>query len=537
MNILIRSDASMQIGTGHIMRCLTLAGRLREGGHHVSFVCRSHPSNLMEQIQRQGFTVHALVTGIDIPLSTAQPKHASWLGASQQEDADAVISILTLLGQQGKPIDGLIIDHYGLDATWEKRMRPWVEWITVIDDLADRPHDCDLLLDQNHYFNAEIRYVKLVPATCKMLLGPHWSLLRPEFSALRKHPLRDRSMLRRILIFFGGTDPGDDTFKAVQALEFPEMEGIVADVVVGEANPHLEKITKACARQPKIQLHVQVDHMASLMAKADLAIGAGGTTSWERCCLGLPSLLVCVAENQKELIQDLEHAGAVRSLGQSVAVSGNSIATAIQNLVVHPKALMKMAEISAQLVDGLGVNRVAEAILNLKANVTSTTRGSSEADVTSLRRAKIQDLMQYFNWTNEEETRKNSFQTNPIDLETHTQWFQARLKDSECAMYILEVNGKSAGQIRFQFEVGVAEIGFSVAPEFRKRGIGVLLLKLGTERLRHEFHGKYNIQGMVKKGNLASAKAFIKAGFSSGIETTYQGVESLLFIQKVGDSV
>jgi len=216
MKIFVRADASVQIGTGHVMRCLTLADELRGRDAEIVFVCREFAGNLCGYIEEKGYVVHRLPVS-DAPDQGvgADLKHAAWLGADWQTDGGQVEEIIKRLAA---PLDWLIVDHYALDERWEEYLRPYVKKIMVIDDLADRAHDCDLLLDQNFYENLESRYDGLVSAWCKKLLGPKYALLRPEFREARKNLRKRDGHVKRIMIFFGGSDPANETTKALEAI-------------------------------------------------------------------------------------------------------------------------------------------------------------------------------------------------------------------------------------------------------------------------------------------------------------------------------
>ena len=207
------------------------------------------------------------------------------------------------------------MDSYALYIAWERRLRAVAARIFVIDDLANRVHDCDALLDQNFYRDAAHRYDGLVPATCEVRIGPRYALLREEFFAARRSLRTRDGHLRRVFVFYGGSDLTRETEKAVRALlAVPELR-LAADVVVGSSNAHLAEIKALCAGHENLHLHVQAQNMAALMATADLALGAGGTTTWERCFLGLPALVTVIAENQRSIAKDTAAAGLVRYLG------------------------------------------------------------------------------------------------------------------------------------------------------------------------------------------------------------------------------
>lgn len=340
MEILIRTDASQQIGSGHIMRCLTLANELTQKAQ-VSFICRELTGNMCDYIEQQGYIVHRL------PL----PETDDW-----QTDAKQTTAILAA---ENSVIDWLIVDHYGLDAQWETTMRPYVRKIMVIDDMANRRHDCDILLDQNLYMDMESRYQDLVPNNCQQLLGPKYALLRPEFLAARNTLRKRDGNIKRLLIFMGGSDPTNETTKTLEAIKLLNRLEIAVDVVVGASNPHQEQIKQLCISLPNAAYYCQVSNMAELMVKADLAIGAGGSTNWERCCLGLPSLVVTIAENQEELTHTLHEQGYLISLGQKHKVSSKIISQKLYEILNNPEQVLSFVEKGKLLVDGNGAKRVS----------------------------------------------------------------------------------------------------------------------------------------------------------------------------------
>lgn len=359
MDILIRADASLAMGQGHVMRCLTLAGTLREQGLLASFVCREHPGHLCDFIAAQGFPVGRLPMPAAALLPEAGAGYAAWLGGSWTDDAAQTRAVIE---QSGTRPQWVVVDHYGLDARWESELRASAERIMVIDDLADRPHDADLLLDQNLYPGMGSRYAGLVKADCIQLLGPGHALLRPEFTEARAH-LRSRDgSIRRILVFFGGSDATNETGKALDAMAMLDMAGVDVDVVVGAANPRREQLATRCAGLPRLRFHCQVPHMGELMSAADLSLGAGGSTTWERCATGLPSLVIAVADNQVAIAQGVAEAKAQRYLGREFEVSTHMLASAITAMRDNPEALQDMSVSALALVDARGANRVVAAM-------------------------------------------------------------------------------------------------------------------------------------------------------------------------------
>lgn len=360
MNIFIRTDASIRIGTGHIMRCITLADVLCEKGAKISFICREFPGNLCDFIENKGYKVYRLPYSETQFNDTCQcPSHLQWLGVSLEVDAKQTQHVLN--SQQ--EIDWLIIDHYAIDNQWEIQMRSHVKNIMVIDDLADRPHDCDLILDQNYYENLENRYKSLVPAHCRKLLGPKYILLRPEFQKARKKLKARDGQVRRILIFFGGSDPTNETEKALKAVQLLNRPDIAIDVIIGKTNPHKEKVKYLCSIIPNTTFYYQVSNMAELMSNADLAIGAGGSTLWERCYLGLPTITLVVAKNQLEAVESVSKFGAIWGLGWSNKIDARSLANVIKKAIDNPLILKKIELSTITIIgDGNGIDAVTKFI-------------------------------------------------------------------------------------------------------------------------------------------------------------------------------
>ena len=341
MKAIFRVDASLKMGTGHVMRCLTLAQVLNENGADVEFICRKHEGSLIDKIRSSGFVVHELEvfeeTKVDNKLA-----HSHWLGATQQQDADDCINIL-----KAEKLDWLIVDHYALDEQWQKRLKPCYEKLMVIDDLADKIFDCDVLLNQNLGTQIE-DYKNKIPDNCELLLGCNYALLRSEFSDLRERALVRRKNtieINNILISMGGSDNENITYDILQQLD--DRFNIV--VVLGSSSMHSDMIA-GYAEGKKIKVIIDADNMAELMLEADLAIGAGGSTSWERCCLGLPTLLFVTAENQRVVAENLEHSGAV--------IIVENLKDDLQMMASNFDLWRAISEKSQAICDGFGVKRI-----------------------------------------------------------------------------------------------------------------------------------------------------------------------------------
>ncbi|NOU01171.1 MAG: UDP-2,4-diacetamido-2,4,6-trideoxy-beta-L-altropyranose hydrolase [Gallionella sp.] len=352
LNITFRTDATSQIGTGHFMRCLTLAVALESQGAHIRFISRNLPAHLGEMLKakRMDFVALPNESAGEVGGDLA---HSQWLGASQTQDAHATVQALS-----DRQWDWIVVDHYALDARWESAVRGSTKKILAIDDIADRRHDCDVLLDQNFYSDMHSRYDGKVSAHCVQLLGPRYALLRDEFRQLRAQVKPRSGEVKKILVFFGGVDADNYTGLALDALATLANKAIKIDVVIGTQHPNREQIQQTCDAQG-YACHVQTSRMAELMAEADLAIGAGGSATWERCCLGLPAIVFSIAENQEQASRALANQGVVY-LG-SKEVFATEIERAMRYLFVSTR-LHEMSVRAAELVDGQGARRLSDVL-------------------------------------------------------------------------------------------------------------------------------------------------------------------------------
>jgi UDP-2,4-diacetamido-2,4,6-trideoxy-beta-L-altropyranose hydrolase len=338
--VAFRTDASLEIGTGHVMRCLTLADELQRNGIRPIFFCRSLAGDLRSEIARRGYELMTLQPLDQIAGTLGSGTYENWLGASYDQDAQETIRAITA----GEIFpDWLVVDHYGIDHRWEQLLRPFVGKTLVIDDLANRSHDCEMLLDQNLYDGMSDRYRQLVPPSAVLLLGPQYALLRDEFRRARAS-LRTRSgAIERLLVFFGGVDQVGMTSRTLAALNKLNRYRFSVVVVLGMGSPHCVEVEQIAKQMKNVTLYVQTNEMARLIAEADLSIGAGGTTTWERAYLGLPSLAAVVAENQRLMTDAAARAGVCHNLGWYEDVSEEVIAQAVTEACASPQLMRKMS--------------------------------------------------------------------------------------------------------------------------------------------------------------------------------------------------
>ena len=488
-NIAFRVDASNQIGTGHFMRCLTLADELKKQGAQVRFITRNLPAHLSDMLTQKGMEYLPLILD-DAKEALDDLAHASWLGTSQALDAQVTLQALA-----DQSWDWIIVDHYALDVRWEKAVRSSCKNLMVIDDLADRKHDCDVLLDQNYYADMQTRYVGKFPAHCQLLLGPRYALLREEFRTLREKVKVRAGDVKKILVFFGGVDASNYTSFAIQALAELNCRQQV-DVVIGAQHPNREQIQQSCIHHGFI-CHVQTATMADLMAEADLAIGAGGVATWERCCLGLPTISFCLADNQRKLITDGAAAGLLYA-----PISGRTLLEVIRdhlrNLLENPALIKLISERAINFVDGKGSLRVASAM------------GISSIEI---KQASKEDSKNLFDWRNHPKIREASINSASISWDEHQRWFEAVLTDKNRELIIGMAKDKTVGVVRFDIENDFAEVSIYLIQDAGFAGQGRNLLISAERWLNANRPEIRRIRASVLAENEVSKNLFLASSY------------------------
>ena len=358
MKIAFRTDASNLIGSGHIMRCLSLALELKRCGHEVLFVTRPNKGNLNEVLLQNGFVVKTLET---VPLKNTNKLNGyeKWLGCSQKTDAYDFIQVI-----RKKTIDWLIIDHYSLDFIWENEVKNYVKNIFVIDDLANRKHACDLLLDVGWFKNMQERYTNLIMDNCRTLLGPKNLLLRQEFFYYKQKKNSMNEKIEKIFLFFGGSDSKNLTSKFLEILSTDHFKRYFVNVVVGKNHPNLRYIEFLVKSREKTNLHIQVDNIAKIIYNSSFGIGAGGMNTWERISLGLPSLVVNTAENQEDSTKSLSDLGLIILLNDFFNLNNTDLKNRLEEAFSFKNSIKNRINQEFPFLDGRGCKRVVNILEN-----------------------------------------------------------------------------------------------------------------------------------------------------------------------------
>jgi UDP-2,4-diacetamido-2,4,6-trideoxy-beta-L-altropyranose hydrolase len=487
--VTFRADASVHIGTGHLVRCLALADAIRNRGGECRFLCSEVTESMAHVIESHGHALQRLGEG-GAPLRPG--------ALSPEEDARATLVALE------EPCEWLVVDHYALDAAWESRVRGSAHRILAIDDMAERRHDCDMLLDQNIQEDGPARYAARVPEHCQLLLGPRYALLRDEFAARRQLLQPRAGPVRRLLVCFGGADADNHTTLALEALRSLATRDFAVDVLIGAEHPHRGELETLCRRE-RFELHVQSLEVAAMLAAADLAVGAGGSMTWERCCLGVPALVLATAANQAPVVRAAAVAGVLCALPPG-RPEGRELTLHLQALLENELLRESISRVAMMLVDGHGAYRVARSL-----------GGGIAID---MRPAVAEDAANLFEWRNHPSVRGASRSMRAIDWTGHNRWLASVLHSPARLLLIAEHGGNPVGVVRFDLAEERAEVSIYMVPGHDPAVRGADVLAAAERWLAHDRPQVLELRAEVLGTNAASHRLFAGAGYER-ISTVY----------------
>jgi len=517
MKVIFRVDASLQMGTGHVMRCLTLAQALKENGADVKFICRKHEGSLIDKIRSSGFVVHELEVLEEAEVDT-KLAHSHWLGATQQQDADDCIDIF-----KAEKIDWLIVDHYALDELWQKRLKPYYKKLMAIDDLADRKHQCNILLDQT-FGRQQEDYSEFIPKECQLLLGSQYALLRPEFAKWRPYSLERRSKLefKQLLVNMGGVDVDNVTERILDELKLCNLPNdLHITVVMGGSSPHLESVkSKATTLPYKTEVKVDVGNMAEIMANSDIAIGAAGATTWERCCLGLPTIQIVIAKNQQFSAETLARQNIVKLVKE--------IKETTYLLESSSKWMKSVSSSALEICNGMGVYKVFNKMSDYKIILEKF----GEVDLCNYVNLNENDKMQVLNMRNHPEIKKWMYNPDLILEVDHFDFIKNLEIDTEKRYFLVKQKGNTIGSINFlkiNYDNSV-ELGIYTNPFLKFKGFGRLLESAASHYAFTEL-GVRKIRLQVLSNNKRAINFYNKCGFKL-THTKSNDCNNILHMQK-----
>jgi len=498
MKAFFRVDASLEMGTGHVMRCLTLAQMLRDNGIDNEFICRKLEGNLILKIRKKGFKVHEL-DSIHENNNKDELEHSHWLKTTQQIDAQDCIKII---GR--KDIDWLIVDHYALDACWELALKPYTKKIMVIDDLADRAHDCNILLDQNLGRTCH-NYEALVPQKCRLLLGTKYALLRPEFSYYREHSLqrREKYDLKNILINLGGVDLENNTAIILDHIKKSSLpNNININIVMGAHSPHIESVRNISSQlSQQVNIYIDTKNFAELMTAADLAIGASGSTTWERCCLGLPTVQIGVARNQD-------------FIGEALAkISAIKLVYKLEEMIPILEDSLNWAEEAAcqasKICDGKGALRTFNHLRSNEFFCKNEIEFHNYIDLDLDDRATVLEMR------NHEDIRKWMYNPNIISEKEHGSFMDSLEEDPRRSYFLVKQYQQIIGAVNFSHTPNSesVDLGIFSNPLVNIKGKGMLLESAASEYAFNVLRAK-KIKLEVLESNSRAISFYQRQGFT-----------------------
>jgi UDP-2,4-diacetamido-2,4,6-trideoxy-beta-L-altropyranose hydrolase len=478
------------------MRCLALAAGLRAEGAECLFLCQVGLGALEQMIIDAGHRLRLITGTKEVQRSPEDERlaHDHWLPGGWKQDLDTCLDKLA----SEPAADWLVVDHYALDYRWEQGMRGVTRSILAIDDLADRVHDCDLLLDQNFMPAMDSRYADLVPGGCRSLLGPRYALLRSEFSRKEDPGCGMNHQKLRLLVMFGGADAGNLTLRTVKSLAHVGWDGSV-DVVVGSLYSGLETLRASIKSLPDVTLHAPARDVAALMRCADLAVGSPGVASLERCACALPSLTISQARNQEKVGEALAEAGAHWYLGSADAVTDEELQQALRLLHRNVFARKSMSTVAASICDGQGVKRVIRQML---------------ANELTVRPVRAEDAMLLFGWRNDERTRRQSLDSRPIDPTSHVDWLMKVLRDEDRILLLVSREGRDVACVRFDCTCERATVSIYLDPDLHGRGTGAPALMAAIDWLRAARPDVRLVEADILASNRVSQALFASVGFT-----------------------
>lgn len=504
MRVAVRADASGKMGTGHLRRCLSLSNALRALGAHTLIVSRSHDGVAADVMRNED----ANMCWLPAPNpgmareEGRQTTHTQWAGVPWRQDADETIDALRAYAP-----NWVIVDHYALDAQWHDRVRSALNCrIFAIDDLGNRALSADILLDANASPSHAIKYEGRLQRQTKLLTGLRFALFSKSYENAASYIFSEE--VRSIGIFMGGGDPLGLSVQVLQTLREDVAFGGEIEIVIGSPDLVSEELAEKCAKDHNLILSVNLPELSSFYARHDLQIGAGGTATYERCLLGVPTIALIAAENQLAVIPELESMGAIRSAMLPMVEDTHLLPNAppldavVRELIAEPDKRRRLSTISQSLIDAKGAERTALSILKDGMTIRRTT----EADASLLHA-----------WRNHSTTRSMSLNSEEISLTHHVAWLKAALADPDRVLLVAQIGNRPIGTIRFDLiKLDVWRVSLFLDPDLHTLGLGKHMLQLGEQELKSQSERDFVVQAEVVPGNAVSANMFVRGGYGGG---------------------
>ncbi|PYV95646.1 MAG: UDP-2,4-diacetamido-2,4,6-trideoxy-beta-L-altropyranose hydrolase [Acidobacteria bacterium] len=493
MRLIIRTDASVAIGSGHVMRCLALAQAWHDRGGECIFAMAVSTTAVLQRLRAEGFETYT-VTGT----------------AGGPGDARQIIGL-----SRERNAGWIAVDGYHFDVEYHKRLRDAGLKLLLIADQANAAHCvADIVVNQNSHA-CDGMYAKHEPYT-QLLLGPRYALLRREFRSWEKWKRDVAPIGRKVLVTMGGSDPKNITSLVIRALGLLKIE-FEARVVAGGGNPHIAQLESLVSQTSHIELHIDSSNISDLMAWADVAVSGAGSTCWEICLLGLPAILIDIAENQKPIAEDLDKKSVAIHPGSGQEIVTEQLAARLEQLLLTTDLRAAMSQRGCELVDGRGASRVVSAMRN---------------DSLHLRRVVREDCRVLWEWANDQESRKYSFQSQQITWDQHVRWLDSKIDDPNYILFMVtNTDDVPVGHVRYELNKCRAVVSINMAPLFRSNGLGKEVLRMATQELFVSSRAT-EVNAYVKPVNERSLRLFAGEGFERQADSTVAGQHAAHFVLK-----
>lgn len=505
--LLIRTDASTQMGTGHLMRCLALAQAWKDSGGKVAFITACESAGLLQRLSDEDFQI--------VTVEGSYPDPADWKATSQVLAAH--------------PNAWVVLDGYHFDPVYQIRIKEAGHPLLVIDDMAHLEHYyADIVLNQNLHAE-QLNYP--CEFYTQLLLGTQYVLLRREFLQWQDWKREIPEVARKVLVTLGGSDPDNVTLKVIRVINKLKLRDLEAKVVIGPSNPHMTSLTEAVHHSPfTIHLLPSVEDMPELMTWADVAISGGGSTCWEMAFLGLPNVVLELAENQRGIAEGLDSRGVALNVGWYAEISKLDLAQTLKTLMFNPARRKTMSEEGQKLVHGTGTDKIVSVM-------HKATQSALLSDHLQVRPARLEDVELLWRWTNDQVVRANSFHPDSIPYDKHIEWYQEKLQSPNTCIWMLGLDREPAGQVRYdRVDTDEAVISFSIAADYRGKGISTKALVLTSGMACREL-GVKRLKGVVFLSNEASRHAFAKAGFQCVGDEKISGKLCHIYVRECSESI
>jgi UDP-2,4-diacetamido-2,4,6-trideoxy-beta-L-altropyranose hydrolase len=479
------------MGTGHVMRCLAVAQAWQDGGGESVFAMAESTPAVDRRLQEEGMRIAPIVASA----GTSDDATQTW----------------QLAGKNGAT--WIVVDGYNFGSEYQRAIKAAGFKLLFVDDNVHAETYCaDLVLNQNIHARASLYGAR--HSSTHLLLGPRYAMLRREFRQWRNWRREIPASGRKILVTMGGSDPNNLTAKVIEAVGQLSRPGVDTIVLAGGSNPHVHLIEASIPKE-SMRLITDAIDVPEWMTWADVAVAGAGTTFWEMCFLGLPGILLVLAENQEGVAAAAERMGVASSLGKGEGVSASAIADKLMELLNSREARASQSDAGRRLVDGRGAERVVAFLSGLQ-----------------LRRTLESDCEVFWEWANDPEVRAASFRCKPISWESHAEWFRTKLADPNAILYtVTNKDHAPVGELRYQIEGKRAVLSISLGAHLRGRGFGRKMLAVGSERFFQDSEVE-SIEAYVKPSNQASLRLFAGAGFLNSSSEMIEGQEAVRFVLK-----